>query len=481
MRLKHRLSLSLTLVAASVLGVSFATAYLVVAREERRHLDVSIRAEAKATAFVMSKASGKPRVEEARVEDPERPKRVPRHAAVYSADGEVLAATSKLSPPPPLSTLGDPQALDPEGTTQTLVIAGQKARAVLMPLAPERTEVLLYAVPQGTVDEDLSYLLQVFALLFLGATTLTAVLARWLGTRLASDVDAIASVARNVAEGQLTARVGGSLRGSTETASLGRDLDHMIAELDRLIAIQRTFVSHAAHELRSPLATLRGELQLALRRPRKAEEYKVSIEEALAETEALIALAQDLLVLARAQRAPSVVDESSDLADVLGDAVRMARGLAESRDVSLPSGVGQGVVVRGPRGDLARLFRNLIDNAVVHSPAGGRVELEVVTRPGGVAVAVVDQGPGVAEEDASEVFSAFYRGAKDRSSDTSGAGLGLPIAREIARAHGGDVTLDRGWKGGARFVVELATGAPSLDAAPSSRSPAVSTPSSATG
>ena len=472
MRLKDRLSLSLTLVAARVLGVSFATAYLVVAREETRHLDASIRVEAKATAIVMSKAEGALRVEEARVQDPERPSRVPRHAAVYKASGEVLTATKKLAPPPPLSTFGDTTGLDPEGITRTLTLAGGTVRAVLMPLAPDRTELLLYAVPRASVDEDLSYLLQVFALLFLAATTLTAVLARWLGTLLASDVDAIASVARNVAEGQLTARVGGSMRGSTETASLGRDLDHMIGELDRLLAIQRTFVSHAAHELRSPLTTLRGELQLALRRPRKAEEYKLSIEDALAETQALIALAEDLLALARAQRAPTPEDAGSNLGEVLAEALRMARGLASSREVALPATEGASVWVRGPQGDLARLFRNLFDNAVVHSPPGGSVRVEITPRGQAVEVAVVDDGTGVAAEDAAEVFSPFYRGAKDRSSETSGAGLGLPIAREIARAHGGDVTLDKNVQKGARSVVTLATraaptaGGPARVAAP---------------
>ncbi len=455
MRLKHRLSLSLTLVAASVLGVSFATAYFVVAREETRHLDELVRAEAKATALVLSKTPGRPSVEEARIADPERPRRVPRHVAVYSVDGEVLAATKRLTPPPPLAALGDVDYGDPDGVTQTLTLGGQQLRVVVMPLATDRPEVMLYAVSQSTVDEDLSYLLQVFSLLFLAATTLTAVLARWLGTRLAADVDAIARVARDVTEGQLAARVGGSLRGSAETASLGRDLDHMITELDRLISIQRTFVSHAAHELRSPLATLRGELQLALRRPRKAEEYKQSIEEALAETEALIALAEDLLALARAQRSPTALDESSDLGDVLGDAVKMARGLAAAREIELVVEVGAGVTVRGARSDLARLFRNLVDNAVMHSPAGERVELSVVEAPGRVKVSVVDRGAGVAREDADEVFSTFYRGARDRSSEAPGAGLGLPIAREIARAHGGEVTLDREWATGARFVVEL--------------------------
>ncbi|MCC6645080.1 MAG: HAMP domain-containing histidine kinase [Polyangiaceae bacterium] len=478
MRLKHRLSLSLTLVAASVLGVSFVTAYLVVAREETRHLDESIRAEAKATAFVLSKSAGPPRVEDARVEDPERPKRVPRHVVVYAANGDVLASTSKLSPPPPLSALGDLEPGDEDGSTQTLTISGRTLRAVVMPLARDRTEILLYAVSQGTVDEDLAYLERVFALLFLGATTLTGVLARWLGTRLASDVDAIASVARSVAEGQLTARVGGTLRGSSETASLGRDLDHMIAELERLITIQRTFVSHAAHELRSPLATLRGELQLALRRPRSAEEYKGSIEEALAETEALITLAQDLLVLARAQRAPTAASTESRLDEVLSDAVRLARGPAEARGVELSTPATPDARVRGPRADLARLFRNLLDNAVAHSPPGARVELSATMVGQRVSVAVVDAGAGVAAEDADEVFAAFYRGAKDRSSDATGAGLGLPIAREIARAHGGDVWLDRAWsRGGARFVVEL----PMASETPPDSSRAAAAPDDAAG
>jgi len=282
--------------------------------------------------------------------------------------------------------------------------------------------------------------------------------ARWLGRRLAGDVRAIAVVARCVAQGDLAARVGGTVRGSEETSALALDLDHMIAQLSALFSSQRTFISHAAHELRSPLTAMRGEIQLALRRPRENEDYQRTLVEVLADVEALVQLAEDLLTLARIQAGVAPATGVAAV-DVVTDAVRMARGLADARSVEVRTWTGDAkeasVVVAGARGDVARALRNLVENAIAHSPEGGSVDVALEAQTDRMAFVVTDRGSGVDAEDAPNLFEPFFRGGKTVGGEPRGAGLGLAIAREIARAWGGDVLHDPRHTLGARFDLVL--------------------------
>jgi two-component system OmpR family sensor kinase len=271
-------------------------------------------------------------------------------------------------------------------------------------------------------------------------------------------VRAIAAVARDVAQGDLAARVGDTVRGSEETSALASDLDHMIAQLSALFSSQRTFISHAAHELRSPLTAMRGEVQLALRRPRENEDYQRTLVEVLADVEALVQLAEDLLTLARIQAGVSPAAGVAAV-DVVTDAVRMARGLAEARNVEIRTRPGNAadasVFVAGARGDVARALRNLIENAIAHSPEGGSIDVALEAQADRMAFVVTDRGSGVRAEDAPNLFEPFFRGGKTAGGEPGGAGLGLAIAREIARAWGGDVLHDPRHTPGARFSLEL--------------------------
>ncbi|MFO0662025.1 MAG: HAMP domain-containing sensor histidine kinase [Polyangiaceae bacterium] len=317
-----------------------------------------------------------------------------------------------------------------------------------------RDEQVLFAMSKDSFEEDLEFLARVLVALFFSAIVATALAARWLGASLSRDVDAIATVARTVARGQLSARVGPGRRGSDETAALADDLDHMVAQLDELVSTQQRFISHAAHELRSPLATLRGELQLALRRPRQLVEYQETIEEALEEVTALCSLAEDLLTLARVQHRNH--DEArTSLHEIIADAVRLTIAPAEDRGVRLMvPDVDRNIQVVGVRADLTRALRNLIDNAIAHSPKNSDVKISVDVDDNKLFLAVVDAGPGVSAEDADAIFAPFFRSARNQSSD-SGAGLGLSITREIARAYGGDVVLDGSHRNGAKFLLSL--------------------------
>src|SRR5690606_25209642 len=125
-------------------------------------------------------------------------------------------------------------------------------------------------------------------------------------------------------------------------------------------------------------------------------------------------------------------------------AVHAARGLAELGQVIVEAQVPpdlMGVKVRGAEGDLARALRNLVDNAIEHSPPGGTVRIDVQKRGENLQISVEDRGPGVAPQDISGIFEPFYRAAADQGKGRPGTGLGLPIARRIVQASDGDIVL----------------------------------------
>jgi two-component system heavy metal sensor histidine kinase CusS len=458
-RLRTRITIAFLLVNAFGLLAALLVLYAVVARDETRELDDVLRVQAAAVAHLV-RLRGPRAIREGGFELPDVPVSVPRYIALYAPDGRVLVHTRTFAGPPPPLDPGEPG--DPNSAVSTLdVEVGARTLRACVVRLPDGHR-LFYGVPRDSLDRDLRFLLQVLFILFGVTTFLSLLVASWIARRLARDVGAIATVARSVAEGDLQARVAGGADGSHETRELGHDLDEMIARIDALVNAQRTFVSHAAHELRSPLATLRGEVQLALRRARSAEEYRSTLAEMLEVVDGLTLLAEDLLTLARVQGQGADTGWTT-VREVLDEALRMSRGPALARGVEVAVGEPPGALdlaIRGARGDLSRALRNLVDNAVAHSPPRSTVRVEVMPGDDVVVVRVEDRGEGVPPHEVPHLFTPFYRGAKEQDGPLPGAGLGLTIAREIARAHGGDVTFDPSYRDGARFVITLVRAPP---------------------
>ncbi|MEY4580761.1 MAG: hypothetical protein RL701_5464 [Pseudomonadota bacterium] len=455
MKLKNKLTLIVAGVTLCTLALSFVLLGLLVHRDDIEDLD---RALAKQAAKAMARGMGREgggAIEDGWVEIPEMLDIVRRHAALYDETGKLLHATKSFEGRAPrFADLEVTLPLPAEGAHVDSGLHSELLRGIVLQV-PGTDNVMLYAVSRSDIDHDAASLYRTLGLMLIIATGLVVVVARWLGERMAREVAAIAQVTRSVAHGDLKARVGSGFT-SIELNHLAVDIDHMVEQLEAAISAQQRFIAHAAHELRSPLTTLRGELQLALRRPRETAEYRGALDRALDDVVALIALSEDLLTLARVQAEPRSTQVAS-LGEALESALALTRRKADEAHVNIvTSGLpAEDVRVRGRASELARALRNLIDNAIAHSTSESAVHVTLSCDAEHVSIIVADEGPGVTSDDASRIFEPFFRSSQDQAHADLGAGLGLPIAREIVQRNGGSLVLESHGGPGASFVMTL--------------------------
>lgn len=235
-------------------------------------------------------------------------------------------------------------------------------------------------------------------------------------------------------------------------------LNRMLARLEGAVSELQRFTADAAHELRTPLTVLRTGLEVALSRERSAEDYREALRQALTATDRIRHLAEELLTQARLEALGKPADAGLvDVREVLDDLAEAWEQVASKEGIELAVDAASHLQVRGNAGDLYRLFNNLIDNALHHSPHGGRVSLSAERAADGIEVTVEDTGPGILPEERERAFDRFYRG--DGAGGVAGTGLGLSIAQQIARMHGGRITLrNRDGGGGCIARVTLPAG-----------------------
>jgi two-component system, OmpR family, sensor kinase len=237
-----------------------------------------------------------------------------------------------------------------------------------------------------------------------------------------------------------------------ELSKLGGTLNEMLERLERSAERERGFVASASHELRTPLALLKAELELALREGRTAEELRTAVASAAGESDRLVQLAEDLLVLARADEGKLPVrPEPLDAAELLHSTARRFEARAAEAGRELRVKPTDGLELHADRLRAEQALANLVDNALRHGD--GAVELAAEPAAGGVRLHVRDRGPGLDAALDGRAFERFTRG--DRARSRGGTGLGLAIVEAIARSHGGRAGGDPRDGGGLDAWVEL--------------------------
>jgi two-component system OmpR family sensor kinase len=288
-------------------------------------------------------------------------------------------------------------------------------------------------------------------LVLVGGIALAAALAAGylLAARTASPLRRFAATATAVDAGDLTPRLEAEPSSAAELRALADAFNHMLDRLDTAFSRQRQFVSDASHELRSPLTAVRGQLEVLARsdHPDATEVRRVE-RLALGELARVERLVESLLALARLDEDQGPALRSIQAQPFLADLAATAGGGAEA------GALAAGRLEADPE-LVARVLRNLLENARRHAGTGGRVR--VSSRPTGedLLIAVDDDGPGIPPAERERVFDRFYRSDSARDRAAGGSGLGLAISREIAAAHGGHIWAEESPLGGARLCLEL--------------------------
>jgi signal transduction histidine kinase len=267
----------------------------------------------------------------------------------------------------------------------------------------------------------------------------------------------VTRIANDITHTDLNMRIR-EMEGDEEMKDLIRSFNAMIERLENSFAHANEFSSHVAHELKTPLAIMRGELELAISETRCVDEYQRVLGVTLEEIDRMIRIIKDLLLLARLDYNPEVFQfEKFDIGQFLEEIHEQSRILADSKkiDFHFDRPAAQ-VYIIGDKIHLRRLFLNLINNAIKFTAHGGRIFLKLKIMSHSAHIAIRDTGIGISEENLVRVFNKFYR-VPNASQDfaSTGSGLGLNIAKSIAKAHKGDITVTSQTGKGTTFTVTL--------------------------
>jgi two-component system, OmpR family, sensor kinase len=437
---RARTALVVLALTAGTMGAAFFLVWESFVASQRHQLDMALLAvaireadEARAGGLELTDAPGP----SANAVGP-----LPKHAVIYSANGTVLSTTNNFRTVPELPSR------EPGNGAFDFEHDGQPMRALFIEVGgkgPPRR--ILVATTRDDLEDDGRILGRAMGIAWVVGCFWAAFVAFVVATRLTSRHRLVADIARKVARGDTSARV--RFRSvDTDLKNLADDLNAMIERLVELVESQERFVSHAAHELRTPLASLRLEIELARRTCTTPEAYAEALDGTLESVERLSALADDLLELARET---SQVDiERTSLREAVDAAVRDVGPLGGAWGVALEVSSCDGTIAGPPLG-IARIVRNVLENAVNVSPTGATVRVVCEVRDDAFDIRIVDEGPGVSEADAERIFEPFVRGAA--RNEAGGAGLGLAITKQLVKRLGGNVRAEPGPAG--VFVVSL--------------------------
>ncbi|HJQ70428.1 MAG TPA: ATP-binding protein [Blastocatellia bacterium] len=334
----------------------------------------------------------------------------------------------------------------------------EQARIITWPARDEDGEVFFVVVGQSLkeLQQAQRQLLLLLAISNPVALLLASLGGLWLANKALEPVDRITRTVERIGRGNLSERVE-EPRTKDEIGRLAGTFNEMLSKLEQAFARERRFTADASHELKTPLAVLRGDIEVALRRERATDEYRRVLTSSLEEIARLTKLTDDLLTLARSDAGETMLElEPISLDRLASEAYNFLQPLASSASVALdynPSAVP--VVVEGDQKRLKQLFVNLLDNAIKYTPAGGSARLALDREGEAAIIEVSDTGRGIPAEALPHVFERFYRQSDPGDGRVNGFGLGLAISKWIVEAHGGNIEVSSHPGSGSRFRVSL--------------------------
>jgi heavy metal sensor kinase len=457
--LRQRLLTTLLVWLALVLAVFGVVVFLLVRQTIRGDVDQFVRDK----AFLLG-AQINPYFPAGLATD-ERPWRSDRYISfgqTFDANWNVLYLSKRLSEPIAPSEELKRLAAHPIGVVHHDAVGPDGARYRMATVRIDRQDKFVCYSQVGVLIRELDRPLRQLVI-WLAGISITALLLAGLGLdyvirQWGAPLAALSETARKVNLSSLGHQRLFAPPDAPELATLAIAFNELLDRLEAVHASQHRFVADASHELRTPLAALRAEIEIALRRERTPMDYQRTLDSNRHELERLSSLVENLLALAALDaRQPAREKSSVDLALVCRDVAEQLSPLASMQNVRLQLELSEHATVPGDVISLERAVRNLIENAIRHTPAGEQILIRASLESGEARVQVVDAGVGIAPEHLPRLFERFYRVDTARNRAHGGAGLGLSIVKAIVEAHGGTVSVESKLGAGSTFTVRLPT------------------------
>jgi signal transduction histidine kinase len=384
---------------------------------------------------------------------------------IFEADGRVRMASTSLNGFPALVGPGlVEQAIAGAAPLVSLTVGGRPARAaVLHARMGSQNYAVLVGIFRDSIDAHLAQLGWLLAAVWTVGLGATSALGYRLASRTLAPVVGITQRAARIAQGDFSARLDPPAS-QDEVGQMTASLNDVLDRLHGALEAHRRFASDASHELRAPIAAMAGEIEVTLKHPRGAAEYRDTLLVVGERLTRLTALCEDLIVLVQAQEGALGLElREVPVLSHLQDAVsRMAHPIGSRGVIIEVRDLPDLIAYADPR-LLSRVFDNVLANAILYNRQGGSVIISGWAdesgpdewRTGAVILTVTDTGPGIPRDESERVFDRFYRLDHSRARQTGGSGLGLAICREVLTVLGGSIRITHSSPAGTTFEIRV--------------------------
>lgn len=244
-----------------------------------------------------------------------------------------------------------------------------------------------------------------------------------------------------------------STNDNDEIGELGLAFNNLLDRLDIAFKRERQFIADVAHEMKTPIATLRSSFEVTLHKERTNDEYKKIIKDSIVETDRLTTTLRDVLDLAWSEVPSENLRSKFDLSELMSEMSEIAQKLAMKKQITVVYSITPQIQMIGFRERLGRAILNIIDNAIKYSQNKGKINISLIREYNNALITIKDNGQGIGKEEIEHIFDRFYRGSK--TDKVFGAGLGLAIAKATVGIHKGVIKVESEPKVGSTFIIAL--------------------------
>lgn len=454
--LAFRLTLWYAAIFAASVGIAFLLLYLLITKFIYDQTDQELISQADRFSILFASQGSDSVVDSAIIE---------AHAAgvkkvffrFFTVNGEVFSS-SDMSYWKDINIGVDETAIkellnDNQPVFKTLAIYGRKEKVRILYAALSPRVILQVGVSM----ESYSRFLDAFQRIFFVTMALLIALAAgggwFMARRAVSGVEAVTRTAQMISGGTLEERVPVHPRGD-EIDQLAITFNLMLDRIQALLTEIKEMSDNMAHDLRSPIARIRGAAEITLAGDKDLGEYESLAANTIEECDRLLGMINTMLMISKTESGvDKICPRDVHISGIVRQACELFSPTAEDKQITIECSTPDGIHLMGDTPMIQRMLSNLIDNAIKYTPSGGNVDIRAAESPDQVVVAVKDSGVGISPKDLPRIFERFYR--CDQSRSQAGIGLGLSLARAIARAHGGDIMAASALNEGSTFTVTL--------------------------